>query len=234
MHSGPYDDFTEASYRQLLSDVGELYQFGTFLEQPNRPHAVWRHDIDLSPHRARSLARIEAEKGVRATYFVRVRSPFYNVFERSVVAILKEIAAMGHEIGLHVEPSDPDEVHKAVLEDGLTLSVAIDSPVSVVSFHNPTVAGLLGFNEPMIEGLVNTYSTKFFREYAYVTDSGGSWRRPIHELLGLHPHLHVVTHPEWWTEAPMSPDARIRRGLNGRARAGWKAYSDEISARFES
>ena len=55
MHSGPYDDFTEASYRQLLSDVGHLYQFGTFLEQPNRPHAVWRHDIDLSPHRGRSL-----------------------------------------------------------------------------------------------------------------------------------------------------------------------------------
>jgi hypothetical protein len=232
---GPYDDFTEASYLQLLVDVANNYEFGTFYAPPQGPHVLWRHDIDLSPQRAHALARIEAEGNIRATYFVRVRSPFYNVFERPITALLKEIAR-DHQMGLHVEPvsASYDDVYGAVEQDRQLLEEAIERPVQTVSFHNPTVMGLLKYDMPKVSGLVNAISKRFISEYKYVSDSGGSWREPIHELLDprVHPRLHVATHPEWWTPIAMSPNARIHRGLNGRRAASWNVYVDEITARF--
>jgi hypothetical protein len=229
-----YDDFTEHSYEHLLADVGNRYQFGTFLQQPPGAHVIWRHDIDLSSHRALSLARIEAGMGIRATYFVRVRSPFYNIFERPVAKILKEIAKY-HDIGLHAEPVSAvkKDVAETVWQDRRLLEDVV-GPIRSVSFHNPTVLGLLQFDNPRINGLVNAISEKFTNEYEYVSDSGGCWRRPIHELLdpAEHPRLHVNTHPEWWTEVAMSRDHRILRGINGRADASWRAYMREVNARF--
>ena len=40
--------------------------------------ALWRHDVDYSPHRALALAKLEAAKGISATYFFQRRSAFYN------------------------------------------------------------------------------------------------------------------------------------------------------------
>ena len=41
---------------------------------------IWRHDIDMSVHRAYSLAKLERGLGVKSTFFILPHSEFYNFF----------------------------------------------------------------------------------------------------------------------------------------------------------
>jgi hypothetical protein len=68
--------------------------------------AVLRHDIDILPERAPGLAQIEADLGVQASYFFRVHANEYNAFSHENLAIMRDLVAMGHEVGLHAEPLD--------------------------------------------------------------------------------------------------------------------------------
>lgn len=56
-----------------------------------------RHDVDSRPGNSLKTAKIEAEMGIRATYYFRAVPCSWN--ER----IIKEIASLGHEIGYHYE-----------------------------------------------------------------------------------------------------------------------------------
>jgi len=56
-----------------------------------------RHDVDLKPQNSLKTAKIEAKMGIRATYYFRA------VPESWDEQIIKEIAALGHEIGYHYE-----------------------------------------------------------------------------------------------------------------------------------
>lgn len=58
---------------------------------------ILRHDVDRFPGRALELARIENRQGVRSTYYFRYKR---SVF---VPEIVREIHALGHEIGYHYE-----------------------------------------------------------------------------------------------------------------------------------
>lgn len=95
------EDFTEASYRDLLKIAQSNWMIVAFPEYKAEGRVcLWRHDIDFSPHRAYRLAQIEAVEGVKATYFVHLHSNFYNAFEREVVNLICAILDLGHDIGV--------------------------------------------------------------------------------------------------------------------------------------
>lgn len=56
-----------------------------------------RHDVDLKPQNSLKTARIEADKGMSGIYYFRA------VPESWDEEIIREIAALGHEIGYHYE-----------------------------------------------------------------------------------------------------------------------------------
>lgn len=59
-----------------------------------------RHDIDDHGFEAAlQIARWEAERGYRATYFVLHTAPYWT--DRRLRGSLEEIASLGHEIGIH-------------------------------------------------------------------------------------------------------------------------------------
>jgi hypothetical protein len=77
-----------------------------------------RHDVDSRLESALALARLEAARGLRATYFVLHTAPYWR--DPRLVAQLRGLQELGHEIGFHndlltvwrVEGGDP----RAVLE----------------------------------------------------------------------------------------------------------------------
>lgn len=82
-------DFTIDTYAELVSAAAARYCFLRFAESSTEGEvALWRHDIDFSPQRALSLARVEAASGIPATYFVQVSSRYYSIFEPEIAAIL--------------------------------------------------------------------------------------------------------------------------------------------------
>ena len=221
-----WEDFTEDSYRQVLRSARRRYAFEPFGgEQPDRPHVLWRHDVDFSVHRAVALARIEADEGARATYLLMLTGPFYNLLEPDVLSRIRDIAGLGHWLGLHFSlEAHPDAGSPAALAEQLAferrlLSEVVEQPIDVVSFHNPGATGADSLDADEIGGMANVYGSRIKEDYAYVSDSNCYWRHErLHDVIesGAHDRLHVLTHPECWQAEAMSPRARLERCLEGR------------------
>lgn len=79
-------DFTLKKYNQLLDAL-----------KASRIPFKLRHDVDLLPYNSLRTAQIEHTKGIKATYYFRCVPESYNE------EVIKEIAALGHEIGYHYE-----------------------------------------------------------------------------------------------------------------------------------
>lgn len=236
-----WSDFTEAAYRRVLRTARERgYAFEAFGTGHDGPHVLWRHDIDLSVHRAAALARIEVEEGVRSSWLVNPHCAFYNVLEPGTSQLLRDMAAAGHALGLHFDAAAYDEqalrdratLHAALAREKTLLEDALDVSVDMVSWHDPEAAGLLDVQDDVLAGMVNCYSSRLREDYEYVSDSNGYWRfQSLEDALAAgSPRLHVLTHPGWWTPEPMSPRARVDRCLLGRARAVGEGYDAELAA----
>lgn len=239
------EDFTIAAYARLLSSLKERsYRFARYTDRLEGRHVIWRHDVDFSMHRAACLAELEAKEGVVATYFVNPHSTFYNLLEPAVTNCTRRILAAGHEIGLHFDTAAFPEENwtKSILEKRLSeekhlLELITGQQVSCVSWHNPGLLNLTDFGEDELCGLQNAYSERLRTAYTYCSDSNGYWRfKSIQQVIDEgHEQLHLLTHPGWWTDTPMTPAERIERAILGRARAV-RADHDavlEVSNRIE-
>lgn len=95
-------DFTLDSYKKLLSSLlAAGYRFVTYseylLSKQGGLFVILRHDVDLLPYNSLATAKIEAEMGIRATYYFRAVPESWNE------EVIKKIAALGHEVGYHYE-----------------------------------------------------------------------------------------------------------------------------------
>jgi hypothetical protein len=176
-------DFDLAHYRELLeAGIAGGYRFATFGEAPARGDLLLRHDVDLSLAAALAMAELEAEAGVRATYFLMTESVFYNLASPEGEETLGRLRALGHAVGLH-----------AVYPD-VRLDERFDA---VVSWHNPRPEYM---SDP-IQGAINAYAEPYFSRESYRSDSNQRWRAgcPHEELrAGAFPWLQVLVHPEIW------------------------------------
>lgn len=231
-------DFTEAHYRELLRLAKAQYRFIGFAEPSHEEKTIlWRHDVDVSPHRARAVARIEAEEGVTSTFFVLLHSTSYNALETEVVRIFEEIAEQGHRIGLHFDPSHytgREDLEPLMRLERTILETTLQVPIESFSWHNPSQGNWIEtLAAPTIAGMVNAYSAAIRERFSYVSDSHGVWRfRRLHDVLAAaeEQHLHVLTHPEWWVEEAMPPRARITRAIAGRASRNERDYDEALAA----
>jgi hypothetical protein len=228
-------DFTEAEYDRLVRLALRNYRFGSFAEWRNAPPqtVLWRHDLDFSVHRAVALARIEADAGVRATYFLNLHSAYYNALESEVADRVREIIELGHELGLHFDPTfetsrDP---LRALSSERRLLEDVFGVPVRSFSLHNPVVAGWSA-DDDEVAGMVNAYGRGLRERFAYRSDSHGVWRHGrLEDVLeeAAEERLHVLTHPEWWVPEPLPPRERVTRAIEGRAARTQERY-DRVSA----
>lgn len=227
--------FTEHEYRHALALANRIYRFEPFGTECEEPHALWRHDVDASVHRAARLASIEAEEGVQATYFFSFHSSFYNLLEQSVLDAARAVLGAGHWLGLHFDSSFPGsgDVSARIAREAAQLGDLLERPVIAFSFHNPgLVNDDLALDEDTVAALVNAYGRTIRNQYRYVSDSNGYWRHAslFDVLAEAPPRLHVLTHPEWWQEEPIPPRARIARCAEGRAQAALRDYDALLKA----
>ena len=100
-----FEEFTLLHYRELLSLAKQCFTFCFYKDFESLPNQLlWRHDIDFSIGNALVLAEIEAENNIQSTYFLLLHSPFYNLMDSRHLSIIKQIIALGHDIGLHFDP----------------------------------------------------------------------------------------------------------------------------------
>lgn len=244
-----FEDFTRQNYAKLIDIAKDRYRFVGYHEiDASINFVLWRHDIDVSPHRALELAKIEHQKTVKATYFVWLHSPMYHFFEKDVVDILNAIKRLGHSIGLHFDAGfygylNESDLDRKIRFEREILEAAVESEIAVFSYHDPGFAFPDYSDYPMNElaelfphyfkssigGLTNTYGRRFREDIVYCSDSNGYWRHQrLQDVLESpdyrHRSLQVLTHPEWWVHAPMPPRSRIQGCIDGRARNSAQRY----------
>ena len=170
-------------YREILEAAyAGGYRFAQFGAGPEQGDLFLRHDIDLSLEAAVTMAELETEVGVRATYLVMTESVFYNLASAEGVSAIARLRELGHAVGLHA------------VRPNVTLDERFDP---VISWHNPRPE----YISEEIPGAINTYGERYFSPQTYRSDSNQHWRAgcPHEELrAGVFPWLQILVHPAIW------------------------------------
>lgn len=203
-------EFSLKGYGELLDLLdAEKYEFADYHNWIGKDRCViLRHDIDTEPEAALKMARFEATRDVKSTYFVLLSTDMYNPASATNKGILKEIVSLGHEVGLHFDEIaydelDPASMRAAIIRESDALSAVLEQPVKSVSMHRPS-AGTLE-SDLHIPGIVNSYGKTFFKEFKYLSDSRMRWREPVEEIVksGDYDRLHILTHAFWYKDKDM-------------------------------
>lgn len=204
-------NFSFNHYNELMESVRENgYRPIFFHEDDDGKCVLVRHDIDQDIESAYELAKIEHLNGVKATYFLWLNSPFYNIFDVKYSNIIKDILALGHEIGLHFDETayvidNLLQMQQYIDKEKEIMESYFETSIKSVSFHRPS--NFILQNDVEIKELANTYSKKFFKDFKYISDSRGIWREGcLCNLLkeNKYEKIQVLTHPIWWNERPLN------------------------------
>jgi hypothetical protein len=200
------NSFTLDAYRTLLTHFGQTHSFVTFSEYATahpQKLILLRHDIDYSLQHALTMAQLEAGLGIRATYFVLFSSPFYNVLAAENMDIPRQIAQLGHEVGLHydvavmAQAEDPQALLRS--QAGL-LSELCGAEVRSIAMHNPSISGADIFRAAPY---INAYDDRFSKQIAYFSDSCMAWRDAFVAACladAMPARMQLLIHPCLWTE----------------------------------
>ena len=209
-------EFTYRGYEQMIYSLKESeYKFADYHDYENYPRCViLRHDIDNSIEKSIQLAELEAQLGVKSTFFVLVTSDFYNVASKKSLKGLHKIQMLGHEIGLHFDEVAYDELHDvvgAIKKEARILADIIGAEITTVSMHRPSQKTLEANYE--IPGMINSYSKTFFNDFKYLSDSRRRWREPVLDIIKSRQYdkLHILTHAIWYNEIEEDIHDTIKR-----------------------
>lgn len=205
--------FGVEQYRSLLGrlrDTGaDLLPVSAMPDGGPGRRVYLRHDIDLHIDGVDRFARAEAEQGAVATYFVLI-TQHYNPLYPPNARMLRELAEMGHEIGLHYDlmtyPEGEDEALDHLRWELDVLGGVIGFPVRCISMHQPYKGRPDIFRE--LDGYVHPHNPAYGTNLVYVSDSCRAWRDE--SLLGFlsaddpDGRLLLLTHPESWFEPELT------------------------------
>jgi hypothetical protein len=195
------------TYEYLDSLFGELSEAGIAVLPVSRARGLKirnlsvRHDVDISLKSSIQLARWESNRNIYATYCLQLTSPFYNVLLKKNRDYIEELVELGHEIGLHYDPtiltSPSSKTHNQEVTAQIeVLQDIIGNPITTMSIHNP----ILNFPVIEIPELICTYDKKFLNSKMYISDSSMKFRvpDPISRILETDLSVHLLLHPEYW------------------------------------
>jgi len=199
-------EYTYQSYAALIQHIQDCGRTVCPLRGVGalESYVILRHDVDYSIIKARRMAELECRIGVRSTYFVLLTSPYYNLLTSDHLKAARDIAAMGHEIGLHYEAdgaTDHDVECRKVIGLARFLGEIVGAEVTSIAQHNPSETT----TRLRVPGLLDAYGDRFFREIAYLSDSRRLFGTPdVHHFFRTHSRSQLLIHPLWWHETEKS------------------------------
>jgi hypothetical protein len=214
------DRFDYQTFWEILDRLRATHRVVPFADLregiPNDPLVILRHDVDYLPDAALALAREEASRGVRATYFLLLNGFYYNLLDPRFATVASQLVALGHEVGLHYDVNFlrrfPDREWPRLMEmQANVLATLSGHPVTSIAMHQPGLYGEDPLRHRADLPFLNAYDDRFFRAMTYLSDSCRAWRDATWDLLSGGPlpaQLQLVLHPLNW-----GPTDRDRRTI---------------------
>lgn len=190
-------DFTLPMYRSYLEDIlssgRKVVLFRELLSgqvECRGRFALLRHDVDRLPKRALRMARLERELGVVASYYFRTKP---GVFQPEII---REIAALGHEIGYHYEclsdaRGDKEKAEKIFRSELSSFSDFVDIQTiamhgrPLLPFDNRDMWRQDNFRKQVFSELGilgELYLDVDYQSLAYISDTGRNWVNGVSNL----------------------------------------------------
>jgi hypothetical protein len=213
-------DFTLKGYAELLQHLGKSYKIIPLCALPQKavPYVILRHDVDFSLSAALRMARLEKKLGITATYFVLFSDRLYNLHESANVQTVRQISELGHEIGLHYDPTEY-QFYGVDLEETLRIEIELlehllCKKVFSIARHGPWV------RDPFaaIKGYINANDPRW-RGDLYIHDSCRAWTPPdaLFVLFTNPPkRVQLLVHAENWNEEKIRTEALLDGFFNGK------------------
>jgi len=199
-----------------------------------RRYIALRHDIDFAPQHSLEMAQLEHAAGIKSTFFVLVDGQFYNPLQRETIRQLRQIHALGHEIGLHfaVSSSVYADTGGEVAFRLELLSTLVGAPVRSFSQHDPVNAGFVTVTlPPGHSDCVDASQVIRENDLLYVSDSAMMWRRYTFETaLDEDRNLCLLAHPHSWLHPQDDYVAMIREFEAQEVRAVTERYDAFVDA----
>jgi len=211
-------DFSYKTYEQLLNELKSAkFNFATvedFASGLKDRFIVLRHDVDSWSSNALQMAKIEAEHGIKATYYFRVSPLSYN--ER----IIRQILDLGHELGYHYEDlsscSGNQEQAIASFQRNLEKFRKL-YPVKTIAMHGKPLShwnnlDLWKYYDYHDYGIIcEPYLDFDFNQILYLTDTGNCWdgdkysiRDTVHSTFNF--QIHSTKDLIFYIEKGLLPD----------------------------
>ncbi len=187
-------------------------------------YILWRHDVDIDLDAAIEMAKLEAEVGIKSTYFLMTRGVFYNLFTIRGQNTVKKLLELGHQIGLHcyLNIGRTQHVSQEYIEREVHRDFAILDNFfgegnfrRIVSFHNPPQS-FLGLK---FSSFLSASEERFFKEIKYLSDSNANWREgPLENWLeaARYSQFSIVLHPIIWVYGGSSIQEIIKKFYKAR------------------
>ena len=178
--------FPLGDYVALLAGLRDKgYALGPvarYFEGVEAPFVFLRHDVDRLPARAAAAARAEHELGLCATYYFRC-----DANQRFPEAAIREVAALGHEVGFHYETAVRVRGDVAALAELFAIELAAlrrIAEVKTIAAHGSPLSRHSNMDSaPLLNyralGIVGDPREDFdFSKVMYITDTGGVFGSP--------------------------------------------------------
>lgn len=188
-------DFTYSVYRKMLEaalrsgyHLISYEDFVTGNTGGKEKLFILRHDADRMPQNALRIAQIEHELNVRGTFYFRV-------LESYDPGVIREIVALGHELGYHYEDvtiakGNLDEAYQ-LFQKHLEMFRQF-YPVKTICMHgspmtrwdNRIIWNKYNYRSHGI--IAEPYFDTDFSKFLYITDTGRGWN---HSTVSVRDHV---------------------------------------------
>lgn len=194
---------TIESYKSLLNYFTEsgysLIPLGEVTNVEPQGQILMRHDVDFDVHKSLKMAKAEQEIGARSSYYFLLGSQSYNLLDSETQAQIQEIADLGHDIDLHFDPSQYSDISSGLMREIELFKSMLGLDVNCITLHRPAEEFLTG--DAYFCGVAHSYQEKYFKNIAYFSDSGGSFRFGLpqdSDTFAQGSTFQLLTHPIWW------------------------------------
>jgi hypothetical protein len=218
--------FDYDTYRRLLELLRRTNVNVTFEDFPlcdnSIRYFILRHDVDFSPEAALRMAELEANMGIRASYFVLLSTPYYNLLSEQYLDFPRRLLDMGHEVGLHYDVRIYRAFGRYSLLETLEahsclLTKLSGKRVKSIAMHNPSVSGEDPFRN--IKEFINAYDDQYTKHIMYLSDSCGAWRDEavsVFESCHIPHRLQLLIHPLFWDKETANRWTRLDEFTEGK------------------
>lgn len=232
--------FTYAEYGRFLARLGARTVVPLREFARGQGDLALRHDVDSRLESALVLAKLEADRGLQATYFILHSAPYWE--DPELLPRLRQLQELGHEVGFHNDLVTLERVHGVDIADyarrelgrlrgaGIEIvgAAAHGSPwCHRLGFHNNYA--FAGWDEP-VSGFPSTdvrqkldpaqlgleYEAYHVPHDVYFSDAsfdGGRRRHPAELELEPGRRTIVLVHPDHWDSSAAAKAGRLAAKL---------------------